>query len=257
MGTNCDREKNLNEIERQLHEQYATNNNSYLGHIVTLMVGLFAIMGFYGTVYIGSSHFFEKVEGFEHSLSDVCIAAIFAYIVLGIMAYICIYQGMHQRHEQFIVWAIRINFYGEKYNKPKIYHDGFIPHNKKGLSIIQGLCGEFVKIISFVACVIMLSLAVKIGLNIYELHNGSASLHGILICLTTFAVHIFLYFICVLRFKRGEYKYAGLIEEYGCLYSLDVTPNKFFVKNFFIITSLFKIKNKTDENKQKSKSNNI
>ena len=36
------------QMELQLHEQYAINNNAYLKSIIALFIGLFAAIGFYG-----------------------------------------------------------------------------------------------------------------------------------------------------------------------------------------------------------------
>lgn len=265
-------EKKSDEIELQLHEQYADNNNSYLGHIVTLVAGLFAVIAFYGNVFIEASHYFEKIEDYSYSLGDLCIVAVCAYIALGIMAYLCIYLGMHQRHEQFVVWAIRNKYYGYNYNSHFIYSDDYVPFNKKGFENIKGLYGEFVKIISLVTLCITVSLAAKIGVNIFELQNNGVSVWGVTICIITSAVYILIYIICVLCFKRGEDKYQDLYNKYKHLYpggpqiikqeyipleNFKKTPNKKIFENIFIITSLFRIKNKTDENKQKQTSNNI
>ncbi len=260
-------EKQINEIEIQLHEQYADNNNSYLGHIVTLVAGLFAVIAFYGNVFMDASHYFEKIEDYSYSLGDLCIVAVCAYIALGIMAYLCIYLGMHQRHEQFVVWAIRNKYYGDNYNNHYIYSEDYVPFNKNGFEIIKGLYGEFVKIISLVTLCITISLVAKISVNIYELHNNGVSAWAVTICIITFAVHIFVYIICVLCFKRGEDKYRKLYNDYKHLYPggpikikqvyrplkhFKKTPNKIIFKNIFIITSLFRIKNETNENKQKN-----
>jgi hypothetical protein len=44
--------KKIFELERQLHEQYAINNNSNLSSIIALMTALLAIFGVYGYVFI-------------------------------------------------------------------------------------------------------------------------------------------------------------------------------------------------------------
>lgn len=48
-------ENNLNDIEKQLHEQYAINNNSNLSSVITLLVTMFAVFGGYGYVYLNSN----------------------------------------------------------------------------------------------------------------------------------------------------------------------------------------------------------
>ena len=271
MEPNTDKEKTLNEIESQLHEQYATNNNNNLGAVVSLMVGLFVVIGFYGNVFIGSSYFFEKAGDCSYRLSDLCIAAACAYIALGIMAYICIYQGMHQRHEQFIVWAIRNKFYGDSYNNPKIFSDDYVPFGKNGFRIIQGLYGEFVKIISLVTGCITISLVANIACNIYKLHNNGWSFQGVIMCAIPLAAYILIYFICVKRFRKGEIKYRKLSNEYGHL--LHKGPKPIVIKpsvpepfkemssweffmNFFTAASLFKTKNIENEKANDLTNNN-
>ena len=40
------------ELLKQLHEQYAVNNNANLGTIVTLVVAVIAVIGYFGYVYV-------------------------------------------------------------------------------------------------------------------------------------------------------------------------------------------------------------
>ena len=40
------------ELEKQLHEQYAINNNANLSSVIALLVSLFAAIGAYGYVFI-------------------------------------------------------------------------------------------------------------------------------------------------------------------------------------------------------------
>ncbi len=249
MGNTTDREKNLNEIERQLHEQYADNNNSYLGHIVTLVVGLFAVIGLFGNVFIKSSLLFEKTKDYEYSMGDLFIATAFAYIALGIMAYLCIYLGMHQRHEHFVVWAIRKKFYGEDYvDKPKIYYEDYIPFVENPFAIIKGLYGEFVKIISLVTLCILISLAIKVGCSIHRtelLFSDVSEYYWV-----PFVAHILAYLICLFRFWRGKNKYCRLADEYKevCPKEAKTLVQKHIIIKyfayFFIPLSLFNIKEK-------------
>ena len=40
------------DIEKQLHEQYAVNNNAYLSSVISFLVGLFGAIGAYGYMLI-------------------------------------------------------------------------------------------------------------------------------------------------------------------------------------------------------------
>ena len=148
----------VEELEKQLHEQYAINNNANLSSIIALMVGLFTAIGAYGHVFI---HTEANSCVQTYTISQFMFTAFGCFVVLAIMLYICIYQGFAQRYEQFITYAIRYRYYTEKSKKAKntkkesknkllfeIFPDTYHPFNKKGLKRIQGLYGEFVVIIS-------------------------------------------------------------------------------------------------------------
>ena len=178
------------------------------------MVGLFAVIGFYAHVFMESSCCFEKVEDYSYSLGDLCISAICAFIALGIMAYLCIYQGMYQRREQFVVWAIRKKYYGENYNNPKLFPDNYKPFGKEGIEIVQGLYGEFVKIIIFVSICLVFSSLIKLVINIIEFHNNGCNINGLGLCIAALLVLVAVVWMCRNCFKKGKTKWKELSEEY-------------------------------------------
>jgi hypothetical protein len=150
------------EIELQLHEQYAINNDSILNSIVVLFVGLFAAIGALGYVFINST-LFTQVRT-SYSVDQVIITAIGCLVVLTIMAHICIYQGIAQRCSQFIVYAIRKKYHsqyenGETTVQDRIFPDNYKPFGKSGLGIVQGLYGEFLRIIIFVTIIIIVMVS--------------------------------------------------------------------------------------------------
>lgn len=51
------------EMEKQLHEQYAINNNANTGSIVTLFVAMLASVGAYGFVYLHTINAFSGESG--------------------------------------------------------------------------------------------------------------------------------------------------------------------------------------------------
>lgn len=118
------REEMQQEMELQLHEQYAQNNNANLGSIITLIVTLLAVFYGYGYVYLHST--LEFSEGFVkmyedgyYTLDALVFTTMAVYVVLGIIYYICYYQGLHQRLEQFITFAIRAKYYRKSPRKWK------------------------------------------------------------------------------------------------------------------------------------------
>ena len=181
------------DIESQLHEQYAINNNSKLGTVVPFIVAMLAVFGAYGYVYLYTSP--ELPSGFrllvehckccnyseyEFTLWALFLVAIAVYFVLWIIFRICIYQGSAQRREQFITFSIRYKAYrknlvpnqnsiniidvedylSKEYNE--IFPNGYHPFGKGRANFIQGLYGEIVKIIHVCSFLISITLILKV-----------------------------------------------------------------------------------------------
>lgn len=154
----------------QLHEQYASNNNANLSSFVTLLVSMVGVFGIFAYVFVRSSLKFSNDfqslydSGSELYTMDVLIlSAMVSIIVLGIIKYICLYQGFHQRYEQFITYAIREKYFGkENCEKSDIFPEGYTPFGKQGLDIAQGLFGEFAKISDLLLCIILFAVELKI-----------------------------------------------------------------------------------------------
>ena len=154
----------------QLHEQYASNNNANLSSFVTLLVSMVGVFGIFAYVFVRSSLKFSNDfqslydSGSELYTMDVLIlSAMVSIIVLGIIKYICLYQGFHQRYEQFITYAIREKYFGkENCEKSDIFPEGYTPFGKQGLDIAQGLFGEFAKISDLLFSVILLAVFLKL-----------------------------------------------------------------------------------------------
>lgn len=102
---NEEKMKMQEQIEMQLHEQYAKNNNANVSSIVTLFVTMLASVGAYGYVFLHS----EIPANFEYefdlttlydsgqfSFVALLIVANAAIVVLLMIAYICVSLGCRQ-----------------------------------------------------------------------------------------------------------------------------------------------------------------
>lgn len=191
-GIDNDNVKMQQQMELQLHEQYAINNNSNLSSIIALFVAMLAVIGAYGYVYLHSSCIWDRTvmigEDRLFTLNALVITAWAAIMTMFVMIYLCIELGMKQRFEQFITFAIRAKYY--KTNKhsgydnsnntndhdvcvdklieasfdksySKIYPQGYHPFNKHCLEAVQGLYGSFVRILGITIMLIVVSLIPK------------------------------------------------------------------------------------------------
>ena len=122
----------------------------------------------------------------SYDLQQFLFTAVGCFIVLAIMMYLCIYQGAAQRYEQFITYAIRQKYHSEQSSDntakqaqpifPKNYH----PFDKTCLQFIQGLYGEFIKIIIAVMLLLVIATWYKVHkLNVLAANFSSSSLKTI------------------------------------------------------------------------------
>lgn len=157
------------QMELQLHEQYAQNNNAYFGSVVTLFATLLVVIGVYGYVYIKTDCYFSSDFGAlvnpldEYYLDVLLLSALVSLFVLKICHNICIYQGISQRCEQFVIDAIRRKYYGKDIvNGSKfVFHPGYHPYNKRCSEIVQGLYNLFRHFIYWAVGIIIGSVIIK------------------------------------------------------------------------------------------------
>ena len=181
-------------MELQLHEQYAQNNNANLGSNIALIVALLSVFYGYGYVYLHSTNCFcpywQMMIGRQFTLNALFLTVVATFFVIGILYYICFSQGIKQRMEQFISFAIRYKYFSkpqgadssvrggsievkmsDDYNR--VFPEGYHPF--KDLSkccclqfprkLAQGLFGDLLPIISASLILIIVSLIPRIISN--------------------------------------------------------------------------------------------
>lgn len=167
---NNDAEEMQHEMELQLHEQYAVNNNANMGSVITLLVAMLASMTGYCYVYI------HCIPDFSYEWGEFCdgngffymdallVTAIATIIVLLTMAYLCVSIGCRQRMEQFITFAIRNEYYEKEDNDryKRIFPKNYTPFGKRGWDIVQSPYKELIGCIRVVMIAIVLSLLLRL-----------------------------------------------------------------------------------------------
>ena len=143
------------DIEKQLHEQYAVNNNAYLSSVISFLVGLFGAIGAYGYVLIHA--FPDYGDNIVYSPVQLFLTMTGSLFVLTIISCICMFQGIAQRREQFITYAIRVKHIENVGADNSIFPQNYSPFDKRGLDMVQGLYGEFLKMVICVQLLIFVS----------------------------------------------------------------------------------------------------
>lgn len=77
------------ELESQLHEQYAINNNANVGSFVTFLVALLALFGFFGYVFVYSSNDFSlNGKLIKEGIMTLDVFLLFSIIVIGMLFFL-------------------------------------------------------------------------------------------------------------------------------------------------------------------------
>jgi len=133
------------ELEKQLHEQYAINNNASISSFVSFIVAIFALFGSFGYVFVYSSIEFSVGGKFVvNNIMTLDIFLLFSVMVAGIMLFISLISlqlGYSNRNNQIIINNIR-NRYFDK-NKDKIFGNNYNPLDKKWFDFIQDYFNNF------------------------------------------------------------------------------------------------------------------
>lgn len=162
------------DLEKQLHEQYAINNNANLASIITLLTTLLAVIGVYGYVFIYSTLDFATdwgsfIENKQFTLDVLLFATMAVYFILTVIFYLSAYLGTNQRKEQFVTYAIRRKHYEESDNSDyeNIFPREYNPFGKSKTKFIQGLYGEICRIIKVLFWIINALSIIKTLLHFF------------------------------------------------------------------------------------------
>ena len=124
------------------------------------------------------------------------------------------YQGVAQRCEQFIIYAIRCN-YGKKDFIENIFPSGYNPFNKKRLEIVQGLYGELIKIGIGALILIILSYCYKIFMNIYMCKEYGANCQAIILVVISTILIIIISIMVGIVCRHQTQKYEKISSSYN------------------------------------------
>jgi magnesium-transporting ATPase (P-type) len=127
------------ELEKQLHEQYAINNNANVGSFVSFVVALLALFVFFGYSFIFSTNQFSTKEGLiKGGILTLDVYYLFTIIVIGMLFFLSLVSlqlGYSNRSNQIIIDRIRETYF--KKNKGRIFGKNYSPKKKTWCNFIQ------------------------------------------------------------------------------------------------------------------------
>lgn len=149
------------QMELQLHEQYAINNNANVSSIAALFVTMLASVGAYGYVFLHSVNECSCCDSSSFTLFDLLATAFATIAVLMMIIYLCISLGCRQRMEQFIIYAIRKKYYDDDTQYSRIFPKEYHPFEKEGLNMVQSPYDYFIRCTVVAIILIAVSVLLK------------------------------------------------------------------------------------------------
>ncbi len=161
------------EMELQLHEQYAVNNNAYVGSTLTFIGSVLAVLYAYGYVFLHTSAetltsgIMAKDD--TYTIGAFLLTADAAIIVLAILYIFCLDRGAYQRKEQFIIYAIRCKYFSEQkgcstsdHKIMGIFPESYTPFKKCENDFVQGVFGFMMDVATFLGFMIAVATFCKL-----------------------------------------------------------------------------------------------
>lgn len=157
------------ELEKQLHEQYAINNNANTGTLVALLAAIIVIFTAYGLAFKNL-----KLESFPYNQRDEEIVLFFLtfviQIVLSFLSLLIVHFGYVQRRDQNVINAIREKYYldGEKLSKEYwILYLGYQPYIGDGYGGLRKFLPGFYNLFFrfFLICLFTVTLLTSVSIS--------------------------------------------------------------------------------------------
>ena len=218
MSTEANDKKTMkDELLSQLHEQYAVNNNANLSSMVTLIVGVIAVIGYYGYVFVHTVDYFGGcygmfIQGESFTMTTLILTYFSVVCVLAILMRLCIYQGIAQRKEQVIIEVIR-KHYDTENELEKILPPSYTAKDKDKNNVIQGLFGEFVNTFKMIIIGLTIVTVIRVALALFPLY--CICCQSIMWAVLAFVATYFVYCNCMDYWNKHYEKYKKRINEYN------------------------------------------
>lgn len=221
------------ELELQLHEQYAINNNANVSSFIAMIGALIIAFTGYGYVL------------YQYLMGDVCcckmadaetmvhIATFAVLVVIFILYMVALNLGTGQRMEQFITFAIRQTAYKDKIDTYKeIYPKAYHPFNKTIWRFTQGMYNSLLYIFLIVYIIVCIYTA------LYVLDRPCCMFAYALLLVAMIIITCYKYYSYIKREKEYVDKVLGFLTEID----KDFKKRDYAHNLVLIIASLFKPK---------------
>jgi len=132
-------EKREEVLENDLHQQYAENDNNRIGVFTSFIIGIVALFGFYGYVFVNTN----SREYWNFNMQEYLLMSFITIGILFFLAILALYFGYSLRRDHFIVYKIRRKRYSNEKRMEEIFGKLYNPLEKSICSFIPNFYNMF------------------------------------------------------------------------------------------------------------------
>jgi len=145
-------------LEDQLHQQYAENDNNRSNIFITFIVGIIALFGFYGYVFVNTN-------GREDCKFTLQVYLLMSFVTIGILFFLSLlslFYGYALRRDQLIVYNIRRKRYNNEERMKGIFGELYNPFDKGFIGFLPDFYNLFYFLFFFSEIFILITTIIKI-----------------------------------------------------------------------------------------------
>jgi len=132
-------EKREEVLENDLHQQYAENDNNRIGVFTSFIIGIVALFGFYGYVFVNTN----SREYWNFNIQEYLLMSFITIGILFFLAILALYFGYSLRRDHLIVYKIRRKRYNNEIKMEGIFGKLYCPLGKSFCSFIPDFYNLF------------------------------------------------------------------------------------------------------------------
>ena len=150
------------ELENQLHQQFAENDNKRNSVFTSFIVGIIALFGFYGFVFVNTKNNGFSRECWNFTLPEYLLMSFVTIGILFFLAIMALNIGYSLRRDQFIVFNIRKKRFTEKGMK-EIFGKLYSPFGKCYCNFIPDFYNLFFRLFFISEIFLFITAIIKIN----------------------------------------------------------------------------------------------
>jgi len=152
-------EKNEVILENHLHQQYAENDNNRSGVFTSFIIGIIALFGFYGYVFVNTNC--RKYWNFN--IQEFLLMSFVTIGILFFLSLLSLFYGYSLRRDHLIVYNIRKKRYKNKEEMKKIFGKLYDPRRKNFCNFLPDFYNLFYSLFLFSEIFLHITAVLKIN----------------------------------------------------------------------------------------------